>query len=91
MNDLIQGVAFHGRQLASLAALALSAWVFGEALLARLGLDDERDRGAVAAALGLGLIAQGIFILGIAGGLRPLPIVIALVAGHALCRRTWQR
>ena len=86
-RDLVLFLAFH---LASFAVIAARAWVFGEALLRR-GLPGRlRDRWAVAATLGWGLIAQSIFFLGL---LRLLerPVVLGLLAlGHLACLGTWR-
>lgn len=82
-------VVFH---LGSLAVIAGSAWVFGETALRRARLDEPaRERWALATALGLGLIAQGMFVLGVLGLLwRPLVLGL-LVLAHVACRRTWSR
>lgn len=86
-----QAAVFVGLHLGSLAVIAGSAWVFGETVLRRARLEEPaRERWALAAALGLGLIAQGMLVLGVAG-LLSRPVVLALlVLAHAPCRRTWR-
>jgi hypothetical protein len=88
---LLDAAVFVVLQLGSLAVIALSAWVFGETALDRLGLDEPAERRALATALGLGMIAQALFFLGLAG-LLERPLVLALLAlGHLPCRCVWRR
>jgi len=78
--------------VAGAMAIALSACVFGDAVRRRLGLAaGGAARWGLAVALGLGILAQGLFVLGLAGGLRRGPILALLLAGHLLCRGVWRR
>lgn len=92
MNEELQTIVSYGRLVLSVVALALMAWLFGEALMSRLKLR-LKDGGqfALATTLGLVIIAQGLFVLGLLGLFQPLPILLALAAGFLLCRKTWQR
>ncbi len=74
--------------LGSLVLIAASAWVFGETVLRRCRLDGGR---ALATALGLGLMAQATFFVGLAGGLRRGIVLALLALGHLACLRTWRR
>ncbi|MDA8018482.1 MAG: hypothetical protein MPN21_13655 [Thermoanaerobaculia bacterium] len=75
--------------LAFLALLALTCWAWGEAVLRRLR-DDEppAERWATASALGLGLLGQGIFLLGLVDRLDPWSLAGFWLAGHALAAAT---
>lgn len=69
-----------------LAALAWTAWVTGSAVLAvaRVELDDRRERAAFATVVGLAALAHALLALGLAGALRPLPIAALASAAHGL-------
>ena len=79
------------------AALALTAYVAGLALLGRWRLapspgtvGGELDAAALALPLGLAALAQVGLVLGLAGWLRPAPALAALAATHALAWRGWR-
>ena len=87
---LLALAGFAGRHGSSFAVLAASSWVFGETLLAGRLAGRPAERWPLAGALGLGLIAQAMFVLGMLG-LFERPIVWGLLAsGHLACRRTWR-
>ncbi|MEM6796516.1 MAG: phospholipid carrier-dependent glycosyltransferase [Acidobacteriota bacterium] len=65
--------------LGAAAALALCAHLIGGAALRRAGLDDGEEA-ALAVALGLGILAQGAFAIGLLGGFRPAVLLVALAA-----------
>ncbi len=69
--------------------MAASAWVFGETLLGRWLVGRPRERWPVAGALGLGVIAQAMFFLGLLGLLDRTIVLGLLALGHLFCRHTW--
>lgn len=77
--------------IGSLAVIAGSAWAFGETVLRRLRIDDDDGIGrwALASALGLGLMAQTMFALGILGLFQRWIVLGILAAAHWVCRHTW--
>ena len=76
--------------LLALLIIALSAWIFGETCLRGRLHADGLERGLIAVVLGLGLITQGLFVLGMFGGLTRTWTVAALLAAHLLCWRRWR-
>lgn len=89
---MVQTSVFVAVQSASLALIAASAWIFGATVLRRFGLDDggPAERWALGSALGLGIMAQALFFVGIAGGFERWVVLALLAAGHLLCRETWR-
>ncbi len=83
-------VRFLAAHLASFAAIGASAWIFGETILRRLALGRCRERWALAATLGWGLIAQSMFLLGVLGLLERAIVLGLLALGHLACLRTWR-
>lgn len=75
-----------------LGALAVgwSAWVFGHAVLGRLGFAEARTP-ALTVTLGLGLIAQALFFVGLFGLFQPSFLLAALLSAHLACRRSWRQ
>jgi hypothetical protein len=84
---LLLGVAF------ALAVLAVTAFVLGRILLGkRTGeLDRPVERWAVPTALGLAGLAHLGLLLGLAGLLRPAPVLLAAAAVHLLGFRIWRQ
>ncbi|MCP4660523.1 MAG: glycosyltransferase family 39 protein [bacterium] len=90
-SDLVSGAGFLCRHLGSLGVVASSAWIFGETLLGRFtDIADGLERRTLAAALGLGLLAQSLFFLGVLGLLEPEIVFAGLAVGHLLGYRTWR-
>lgn len=85
----LTGAGFVAWHAVSFAVLAGSAWVFGATCLGRL-LGGRSEAGwPLAGALGLGVIVQAMFVLGLVGLLDRTVVLAALVLGHLLCRSTW--
>jgi hypothetical protein len=77
-------------QLLALLALAASSLVFGRAVLSRMHFDREAERGVFSLAVGMGLIGEALFLLGLARALY-VPLILALlVLAHAACWRIWR-
>ncbi|MEO1370375.1 MAG: hypothetical protein AAFX50_24605, partial [Acidobacteriota bacterium] len=76
--------------LLAAALLGLSAWIFGHRVLGLLGVDEDDRSPALSTALGLGVIAQALFVIGLLGGLRPAVLGACLVLAHAGCRPSWR-
>ncbi len=90
-SDLLSGAGFLCRHLGSLGIVAASAWIFGETVLGRfMEIPEGLERRILAAALGLGLLAQSLFVLGLLGLLEPEIVFAGLIAGHLLGYRTWR-
>ncbi|MEM8996732.1 MAG: hypothetical protein AAGF23_18245, partial [Acidobacteriota bacterium] len=70
--------------------IGLSAWVFGHRVLGILGVDGDDRSPALSTALGLGVIAQALFVIGLLGGLRPDVLGLCLIGGHGFCRSSWR-
>ncbi len=81
-----------GRTLAAfvlpIALLAWTAWVAGRTALTVLGIgmggDDALESVALAVTTGLALLAHALLGLGLAGALRPAPVVALAAAVHAV-------
>lgn len=86
-RDTVSFLAVH---LASFAAFGASAWIFGETLLNRLAIGHMRERWALAATLGWGLIAQAMFFLGLLRLFERWIVLGLLILGHLICYRTWR-
>jgi hypothetical protein len=74
-------------------ALAATSYVLGRTVTLRLPFADRLERGAVSTALGLALAAHLLLLLGFAGWLRPLPVLLLgagiHVAGFSVWRELW--
>ncbi len=90
LDPLLDDALFLVSHLASFAAMAASAWIFGETALRRMAIESRRSRWALAGALGWGLIVQSIFFLGLLGLLQRAVVLGLLALGHLLCHRTWR-
>lgn len=73
-----------------LLALAVTAYVLGRGVLWRLPFSSALERGAVSSALGLGLLAHALLFLGLAGLLKPLPVLLLAGAVHGVGWRVWR-
>jgi Dolichyl-phosphate-mannose-protein mannosyltransferase len=73
-----------------LLALAATAYVLGRLATRRLELSSRLERKAVSVILGLALAAHLLLLLGFAGLLRPLPILLLTAAIHAAGWRVWR-
>ncbi|HEV3074378.1 MAG TPA: hypothetical protein VHB47_08180 [Thermoanaerobaculia bacterium] len=89
------------RQLLAVLGLTVTAYVAGRTLLGWLGVveaeaGDRRSRaaavetGGVATSLGLVVVAQAGLLLGLAGLLKPGPILLALLAIHLASLPGWR-
>ncbi len=95
LRDTIGFLAVH---TASFVTLGASAWIFGETALSLLPpqkLDPAArfsgpGQWALAGALGWGLIAQSMFLLGVLGLFHRGIVLGLLVLGHLACLRTWR-
>jgi hypothetical protein len=76
----------------ALAILAVTAFVLGRVLIGkRIGeLDRPVERWAIPTALGLAALAHLGLFLGLAGLLRPAPVLLAAAAVHLLGFRVWR-
>jgi hypothetical protein len=72
-----------------LAALAATAYVLGRKITGEL--DRPVERWAIPMALGLALLAHLGLLLGFAGLLRPLPVLVAVLAIHLWGISLWRR
>ena len=79
-----------GAGLLGALVVGWSAWVFGHAALARLGLKEARTP-ALTITLGLGLIAQTLFVVGFVGFFEPAVLLLLLLGAHVMCRRSWHQ
>jgi 4-amino-4-deoxy-L-arabinose transferase-like glycosyltransferase len=73
-----------------LLALAATAYVLGRTVTLRLDFAGRLERGAVSAALGLALAAHLLLLLGLAGLLRPLPVLLLAAGIHAAGIPAWR-
>lgn len=89
---MVQALLFIAVRMGGLALVAASAWIFGATVLRRFGLDDggQVERWALGSALGLGIVAEALFVVGTAGGLEPRIVLALLAGGHLVCHRTWR-
>jgi hypothetical protein len=72
-----------------LLILAVTAYVLGRLLTG--GLDRPVERWAIPTALGLAALSHLGLLLGLAGQLRPLPVLLAVAAIHLLGIPLWRR
>jgi hypothetical protein len=84
----LQALAFLLEVGCALLALAATAFVLGRLLTGELGRPVERW--AVPASLGLAALAHLGLLLGLAGLLRPVPVLILLAGIHLLGREVWR-
>lgn len=70
--------------------LAATAYVLGRRIAGRLSFQDRLERDVVATALGLGLIPHLLLFLGLAGLLRPWPVLLLAAAIHAFGIPVWR-
>lgn len=89
-EQLFNATGFLISSAAGFAVIAVSSWLFGETLLERLSLSRRPLRWALAATVGLGLISQSMFVLGLLGLLQRGVVVTLLLLGHVACHRTWR-
>jgi hypothetical protein len=73
-----------------LLALAATSHVLGRMVLGRLPFADRIERVAVSSTLGLALFAHLLLLLGLAGFLRPLPVLLLAAAIHAAGVPVWR-
>jgi 4-amino-4-deoxy-L-arabinose transferase-like glycosyltransferase len=86
------------RQLLAVLGLTVTAYVAGRTLLGWLGVVEAGDRrtrvaletAAVATSLGLVVVAQAGLLLGLAGLLKPGPILLALLGIHLASLPGWR-
>jgi hypothetical protein len=71
-------------------ALAATSCVLGRTVLRRLAFADRLERTAVSSALGLGLFAHLLLLLGFVGLLRPLPVLLLAAAIHVAGIPAWR-
>ncbi|HEX6903699.1 MAG TPA: phospholipid carrier-dependent glycosyltransferase [Thermoanaerobaculia bacterium] len=80
--------------IVAVAALAATAYVLGRRVAgwSKLGLSfqDRLERDAVSAALGLALLAHLLLLLGLAGLLRPGPVLLLVAAVHIWGFPVWR-
>lgn len=75
----------------ALAGLVLCAYVFGRRALRHFQFANSYEHIAFTITLGLGLIAQGVFLLGLLRGLYPAVLVIAFLLGLVFCHSVWRK
>ena len=80
-------IAWH---LSSFVLLAVSAWIFGETLLRRKLPGGPAQRWPLAGALGLGVVFQAMFVLGVLGLFDRWVVWLLLISGHLACLRVWR-
>ncbi len=95
LESFFDMMGFLAAHAVSFALLSASAWVFGETVLRRLAIGKGRHRSmegrwALAGTLGLGVIFQSMFVLGITGLLTRWVVLGSLALGHLICLRTWR-
>ncbi len=73
-----------------LLALAATAYVLGRLASRRLGFSGRLERTTVSVILGLALAAHLLLLLGFAGLLRPLPVLLLTAVIHAAGWRVWR-
>lgn len=75
--------------LAFFVGLGLTCWAWGEALLRKLGdEEDSEQRWATASALGVGVFAQGLFLLGLLDLYDSWALAAYVALGHAIAATT---
>src|SRR5262245_29253201 len=73
-----------------LLALGITSYVLGRMVAWRLTFAGRLERGAVSLTLGLSLTAHLLFLLGLAGLLRPLPVLLLAAGVHAAGIPAWR-
>jgi hypothetical protein len=75
-----------------LAGLAATAWVLGRGATRALGLgfSGRLEKGAVSTVLGLALTVYVLFLLGLAGRLQPVPVLLAAALVHVFGTPVWR-
>jgi hypothetical protein len=73
-----------------LLGLVLTAYVLGRTLTRRVSFTGRLERGAVATTLGLALAAHLLLLLGLAGQLKPLPVLLLAAAVHLVGIPAWR-
>jgi hypothetical protein len=75
-----------------LLGLAATAWVLGRGATRALGLgfSGRLEKGAVSTVLGLALAAYLLFLLGLAGRLQAVPVLLAAALVHVFGTPVWQ-
>lgn len=87
----VDPLSFLAQHALAMLVVAGSAWIFGRAAIRRwAGRFEGAEREVVATILGVGLIAQALFVLGVVGLLNPPAILVTLVLAHASCWRVWR-
>ncbi len=86
----IAEVVWAAARLGGAAAITASAWAIGATAWRRWGPDETEGRWALATALGMGLLAQAMLVLGLLGLIRTPWVVGLLVAGNLLSVGTWR-
>lgn len=74
-----------------LLLLAATAYVAGRLLTGLLAFAGVAEEVSVAAALGLGALSSALFLLGLLGLLRPLPLLVLGLLVHLLGAGVWRR
>jgi hypothetical protein len=86
---LAETALFLLRHLLVLAGLTVTSYILGRALAGRLPFESPGERAAVSAALGLAVLGQVLFLLGLAGLLSRPYIWLTVAAVHAAGWRAW--
>lgn len=80
--------------IVAVAVLAATAYVLGRRVagwpVLRLSFQDRLERDAISTALGLSLLAHLLLLLGLAGLLRPWPVLLLVAGIHALGLPVWR-
>jgi 4-amino-4-deoxy-L-arabinose transferase-like glycosyltransferase len=76
--------------LLPLLGLGLTACILGRTLTRRFSFTGRLERGTVATALGLALAAHLLLLLGLAGRLEPLPLLVLAAGVHAVGIPAWR-
>lgn len=83
-SDWLETAAFVGAHLGATALAAGAAYVFGRRLTSALPWNDPAERAVGATSVGLAAFGQLLFLLGLAGWLRPLPVLLMLAGALAV-------
>jgi hypothetical protein len=88
--DLLAAFALLAGFTVGVLGLAATAAVLGRRLIGTVGVGEGIERWAISTTLGLALLAHLGLLLGLAGWLRPVPVLLAALVIHLLGLPVWR-